>query len=395
MHDRSQRQAPPSTLDMENDMPDTTITAEQLRARVIRRADLKADAEAFVDVRVPGSTPKYNYQLIGAGVSQNPDAFINLREPHGFGLGGASMPHGVTNNLHMHFTAEVFICWAGTWRLRWGPAGEQGEMTFGEGDVATIPPWIFRGFSNLGGDDAYLYTMLGRDVTGGVVWAPSILEKARETGLVISRNNTLIDLRKTPDVQADKIMPPMAEAQIKRLRCYTPEEMARRIVKHDALQWNARPLLDSMLPGGAKEMAPVIGFGLTEERDMTPPVVNPHGFTLEWMRAMADNGLLEHRHANIQAVLVKSGDWQLTVNRDADAHTVAVEPGTVLSIPADVWRSLRCVRGPGEVLLITGSESRTRIEWCADVRQSAQEAGWAIDPDGYIAPTEVLALAAA
>ena len=376
-------------------MADTLLTPEQLRARVIRRVDLKADAEAFVDVRVPGSTPKYNYQLIGAGVSQNPNAFINLREPHGFGLGGASMPHGVTNNLHMHFTAEVFICWAGTWRLRWGPAGEQGEMTIGEGDVATIPPWIFRGFTNVGDDGAYLYTMLGRDVTGGVVWAPSILEKARQTGLVISKSNTLIDLHKTPDVPADKIMPPMAAAQIERLRRYTPDEMARRIVKRADLQWHARPLLDSVLPGGAKEMAPVIGFGLTQDRDMTPPVVNPHGFTLEWLRAAAGNGLLEHRHANIQAVLFKSGDWELSVNRGAAAHSVSVEPGTVVSIPPDIWRSLRCVRGSGEVLLITGSESRTRIEWSAGVRALAQEAGWAIDPDGYIAPTEVLALAAA
>lgn len=376
-------------------MTDTILSADALRARVIRRANLKADPEAFVDVRVPGSSPKYNYQLIGAGVSQNPDTFINLREPHGFGLGGASMPHGVTNNLHMHFTAEVFICWAGTWRLRWGPAGEQGEATFGEGDVATIPPWIFRGFSNVGDDNAYLYTMLGRDVTGGVIWAPSILQKARETGLVISKENTLIDLHKTPDVSPDRIMPPMAAAQIERLRRYTPEEMARRIVRHDALQWHARALLDSVVTGGQKEMAPVIGFGLTEDRDMTPPVVNPHGFTLEWMRAPADNGLLEHRHASMQAVLLKSGQWQLTVNRGTQAHSVAIEPGTVASIPPDVWRSLRCVDGPGEVLLITGSESRTRIEWSADVRHNANKAGWAIDPDGYIAPTEVLSLAAA
>lgn len=380
---------------MENHVTDPILTPEQLRARAIRRSDLKSDPEAFVDVRVPGSSPKYNYQLIGAGVSQNPDTFINLREPHGFGLGGASMPHGVTNNLHMHFTAEVFICWAGEWRLRWGPTGEQGEMTFGEGDVASIPPWIFRGFSNLGQDDAYLYTMLGRDVTGGVVWAPSILEKARETGLVISRNNTLIDLRKTPDVSPEGIMPPMAAAQIARLRRYTPEEMARRIVRHDALHWHAQPLLDSMLPGGHKEMAPVIGFGLTEARDMTPPVVNPHGFTLEWLRATAGNGLLEHRHANAQAVLVKSGDWQVTVNRGSQAHSVPLEPGTVVSIPPCVWRALTCVRGSGEILLIAGSESRTRIEWSADIRKGAQEAGWAIDPDGYLAPTEVLALAAA
>ncbi len=380
---------------MENHLTDLILTPEQLRARVIRRTDLKSDPEAFVDVRVPGSTPKYNYQLIGAGVSQNPDTFINLPEPHGFGLGGASMPHGVTNNLHMHFTAEVFICWAGSWRLRWGPEGEQGEVTFGEGDVATIPPWIFRGFSNLGGDDAYLYTMLGRDVTGGVIWAPSILQKARETGLVISRENTLIDLHKTPDVSADRIMPPMAAQQIARLRSYTPQEMARRIVNHDALHWHARPLLDSVLAGGQKELAPVIGFGLTEDREMTPPVVNPHGFTLEWMRAPTDNGLLQHRHANTQAILVKSGDWLLTVNRGTQAHDAAVEPGTVVSIPPGVWRSLRCVRGPGEVLLITGSESRTRVEWSTDVRQNAEKAGWAIDPDGYIAPTDVLALAAA
>ena len=393
---RSSRRAAPFDFDsMEKHMTDPTLTPEQLRARVIRRADLKSDPEAFVDVRVPGSTPKYNYQLIGAGVSQNPDTFINLREPHGFGLGGASMPHGVTNNLHMHFTAEVFICWAGTWRLRWGPSGEQGETTFGEGDVASIPPWIFRGFSNEGDDGAYLYTMLGRDVTGGVIWAPSILQKARETGLVISKENTLIDLHKTPDVAPDRIMPPMAAAQIARLRRYTPEEMAHRIVKHDALHWHARPLLDSVLAGGRKEMAPVIGFGLAEDRDMTPPVVNPHGFTMEWMRVQTHNGLLEHRHANIQAILVKSGDWQLTVNRGAQAHDVVVEPGTVVSIPSRVWRSLRCVRGEGEVLLITGSESRTHIEWSADVLQNAKTAGWAIDPDGYIAPAEVLALAAA
>jgi quercetin dioxygenase-like cupin family protein len=187
----------------------------------------------------------------------------------------------------------------------------------------------------------------------------------------------------------------MAAEQIAQLRRYTPEAMARRIVKHDALQWHARPLLDSVLDGGHKAMAPVIGFGLSEDRDMTPPVVNPHGFTMEWMRAQPDNGLLEHRHANIQALLVKSGDWKLTVNRGAQAHAVTVEAGTVVSIPPKVWRSLRCVRGAGQVLLITGSESRTRIEWSDDVRRNAQGAGWAIDPDGYIAPTEVLALAAA
>jgi hypothetical protein len=375
-------------------MNEIVISAEQLAARVIRRSDLKSDAEAFVDVRLPGSTPKYNYQLIGPGVSQNPHSFINLKEPHGFGLGGASMPHGVTNNLHMHFTAEVFMCWAGHWRLRWGPAGEQGELAFSEGDVASLPPWIFRGFSNEGDDDGYLYTMLGRDVTGGVVWAPSILEKARQTGLVISRQNSLIDLHKTPGVNPDLVMPAMPASQISKLRSYSIQEMERRVVAHDALRWNPQPLLDSVLPGGYKQMAPVIGFGLTEDRDDTPPVFNPHGFTIEWLRADAGQGLLRHRHANAQVILVKEGDWMLTLNSEANAVAVTLNSGTVVSIPASAWRSLTCVKGSGKLLMVSGSESRTRIEWSPEVRNAAYESGWALDQNGYIAPVEVLALAA-
>ncbi|PUA19520.1 hypothetical protein [Glaciimonas sp. PCH181] len=375
-------------------MRSIVITPSQMNARIIKRTDLKSDAEAFVDVRLPGSTPKYNYQLIGEGVSQNPHSFVNLCEPHGFALGGASMPHGITNNLHMHFTAEVFMCWGGQWRLRWGPSGEQGETLFEEGDVATIPPWIFRGFTNEGDDKGYLYTVLGRDLTGGVIWAPSILEKARATGLVISKKNTLIDLHKTPDVSPDLIMPPMPAEKIAGLRHYTPEEMERRLVRHDALQWHAFPLLDSLLPGGSKEMASVIGFGLAENRDLVPPVVNPHGFTMEWLRSPVGNGLLEHRHSSTQAILVKEGSWRFTLNSGVDSHSVVIEPGTVISIPPDAWRSLVCVKGSGKLLLVTGGESRTRIEWAMSVLDAAAALGWALDQNGYIAPTAILELAA-
>ena len=86
-------------------MEEIIVSAAELRRRTIPFTDLKSDSEAFVDTRLPGSTPKYNYALIGSGVSQNPDAHINLREPHGFNVGGAAMPKGVTNNLHVHFTA--------------------------------------------------------------------------------------------------------------------------------------------------------------------------------------------------------------------------------------------------------------------------------------------------
>ena len=100
--------------------PALTLDPSEFARRVIRPGEFVADRSAFVDVRLPRSAGKASYSLIGPGVSQNPDQVVNLPEAHGFHVGAASMGHGVVNNQHMHFTAEVFICTRGAWRMRIG-----------------------------------------------------------------------------------------------------------------------------------------------------------------------------------------------------------------------------------------------------------------------------------
>ena len=171
---------------------DVVVTAEELTYRTILRKDLKEDRAAFLDTKIPGSEAKINYPLIGPGVSENADQVIPVTEPHGFNLGGAVMPAGVINNLHLHFTAEVFMCFAGEWQFRWGVDGADGEAIVSEGDVISIPTWIFRGFTSLT-DDAWLYTALGRDDSGGLIWAPSVIEAAAKTGRHLSAAGTIIE----------------------------------------------------------------------------------------------------------------------------------------------------------------------------------------------------------
>ena len=118
------------------------ITPEALAERHIPFSSLRYTTEAFVDYCIPECTPKYNYALIGPGVSQNPKQPVNLREPHGFQVGAVSMPHGKTNPAHMHFTCEVFICVRGTWRVRWGFNPEDLHAEIGEGDIVSVPTWI-------------------------------------------------------------------------------------------------------------------------------------------------------------------------------------------------------------------------------------------------------------
>lgn len=164
---------------------DVVVTSTELKERTILRDGLPPDTAAFIDTRLPGSQGKANYPLIGAGVSENAAQAIPVTAPHGFGLGAAVMTEGVTNNLHLHFTAEVFMCFGGQWQFRWGVDGTDGETLVQDGDVISIPTWIFQGFTSLS-DDAWLYTALGRDVSGGLIWAPSVLERAAGLGMYLS-----------------------------------------------------------------------------------------------------------------------------------------------------------------------------------------------------------------
>ncbi|MGU0056333.1 hypothetical protein ACVXG7_13815 [Enterobacter hormaechei] len=93
---------------------------------------------AFIDCKLPGSHLKQNYSFIGPGVTQSSEQVVNIPEPHGFNIGAAAMPKGVTNNLHLHFTAEVFPIHEGTC-FRWGANGEH-EAEFSAPTILSIRP---------------------------------------------------------------------------------------------------------------------------------------------------------------------------------------------------------------------------------------------------------------
>ena len=171
----------------------SSLTQSDARARHIQRSDMVACKLAFIDCKMPGSERKENYSLVGPGVTQSHDQVVNLTEAHGFSLGVAAMPPGTVNNLHIHFTAEVFMIQRGTWTFRWGADGRDGEVVGRPGDVVSIPTWIFRGFTNSGQEDGWIFTALGGDDTGGIIWHPSILENAAQYGMFLTQDNMLVD----------------------------------------------------------------------------------------------------------------------------------------------------------------------------------------------------------
>jgi len=372
--------------------PASPIDPSEFARRVIRPEEFVADRSAFVDVRLPRSSGKASYSLIGPGVSQNPDQVVNLPEAHGFHVGAASMGHGVVNNQHMHFTAEVFICTQGAWRMRIGEHGQQ-TLDISAGTVFSVPTWVFRGFENIGPDDGWLYAVLGGDETGGIVWAPSVLRAAAETGLFLGPDGTVIE---AADGRAPKnCVEPLGPSQLSSLDSYSDTDLAARAVTLADLAWSRHALLSSVSLNGASppvELAPVIGHGVTEDRHHRPPITNPHGFSVEWLRAAPGASFGLHRLTAPQAAILTAGRWEVSVNRGADRLAERPEEGSVVSVPPGAWRDFANV-GESEAyaLIVCNSQQRPRILWDEALAQSAADNGWSRDASGYLAPASLIA----
>lgn len=172
-------------------------TSETLAERLVRYADLVPCYNAFIDCRTPGSEAKENFTIIGPGVSENPHQHVHIAEPHGFNIGGARQPPGCVNSQHSHDTAEVFVAHSGHWRFDLGEHGDDAQVELHPGDVISIPTRMFRGFTALSlaedGTPGFLWSVLGQDDPGRVTWAPNVFEMAKDFGLVLLDNGSLVD----------------------------------------------------------------------------------------------------------------------------------------------------------------------------------------------------------
>ena len=263
-----------------------------------------------------------------------------------------------------------------------------------------MPTWIYRGFQNVGDDEGFMFTALGQNDTGGILWGPQTLQAAREQGVHLTEDYRIIDeqLGQTWDEQTMRRLQPMTSEEIAQLRRWTPEQMGRRVVRHADLQWSSRALLDAALPGCGAQMAPVIGFGLSQDRDQQAPIGNAHGFSIEWLKIPAGGQVSLHRLACQQVLTVHRGAVAIEVS-DQAPDTGDIESSLITSIanghtegwdsfamPAHVWRRYRNM-GQTEALLLlmTPGDARKTIDWAPAVVSAAAAAGYAIDANGYLA----------
>ena len=297
-----------------------TWTAAAMEQRVVRYGDLRPCYNAFIDTRTPGSETKENFTIIGPGVSENPDQYVHISQPHGFNIGGARQPPGCVNSQHSHDTAEVFVVHSGHWRFDLGEHGDDAQLTIGPGDVISIPAQTFRGFTNVGSESGFLFAVLGEDDPGHVLWAPEVFALAQQHGLVLLESGRLIDTVAGQQVPADATpMPVTSPAQIAALTRVGGAEAAGFVWRNE--------------DGAGTYATAIIGAA--------GPLAWEHGFELERID-IAAGGTLECAPApSSEVVFVHSGTLDIRWPEGA----VALCPGDTMTTPTGLNRSFSSATG--------------------------------------------------
>lgn len=295
------------------------MTPAEMEARIVRYGDLQPCRTAFIDAHTPGSNQKENFTIIGGGVSESADQHVHIRDTPGFNIGAAGQPPKCRNSLHSHRTAEVFFVLSGRWRFFWGRRGTAGEVVLEEGDIFNIPTGIFRGFENVGTDYGMIMAILGGDdAGGGVIWAPQVIEDARDHGLVLGRNGKLYDTRKGQTLPEG--VPPMPLLTEEELRAF-PEPSAAEVIRAHVARYR------DLMALAAGQPAKVIGAqAILRDRP---------GFEVE---LLTRGSIPEAAYATPghEVLMPVRGYWRLTWQ----GGTTVLNPGDTCAIPPGVSHAL-------------------------------------------------------
>ena len=288
--------------------------------RLAKFEDLIPSTLPFVEGKLEGHKERKNYSIVGPGVAEDSKQFVKIAMPHSFNLGAVSALPKNGSGLHSHTTAEVFIIYSGKWRFYWGAEGKD-ETILSAGDIISMPTNMFRGFENAGNKEGLIFVVLGGDDPGIITWVPSVLEKAKQTGMALLNDNSLIDLS-INDIPRDKsLLKPISSEEIKKFDNYKLNELEKYICKFSDRANYENKINENF------NLIQILGD--TFQGKKFNPIINQNtGFNLSTLKAK--KGKLENlKFLKPTIMFSQKGSWQIKI----DDFLMKVNARDTISIP--------------------------------------------------------------
>ena len=298
--------------------------------RIAKFSELTPSTLPFVEGRLEGHKERKNYSIVGPGVAEDSEQSVKISQAHGYNLGAVSANPKNGSGLHSHTTAEVFLIYSGKWRFYWGQDGKN-EIILGKGDIISMPTNMFRGFENAGEDEGLIFVVLGNDDPGIITWVPKVLINAKETGLALLDDNSLIDLKKNGVPNGKKLLEPINNEQLDKFDNYNLDEIEKFICK-----FNNQSKFEHNLNNKIK-LIQIIGNQFSDQ-NYKPLISHNTGFNLSILKSM--NGKIEDLIFKEPTILFsQKGLWTIKINNDDfkidSKDTFSVPLNTKISISVE------------------------------------------------------------
>ena len=298
--------------------------------RIARFNELTPSTLPFVEGRIQGHKERKNYSIVGPGVAEDSQQSVKISKPHGYNLGAVSANPKNGSGLHSHTTAEVFLIYSGNWRFYWGADGKN-EIILSQGDIISMPTNMFRGFENAGKEEGLIFVVLGNDDPGIITWVPNVLIKAKETGLALLDDNSLVDLNESEIPPNKKLLEPITNEMLQKFDNYEINEIENFICRFKN-QHNHE--ID--LKNGIK-LIQIIGNNFSN-KNYNYLINHNTGFNLSILKAK--KGLIEDLIFDKPTILFsQKGNWKVKIGKDEfninSKDTFSLPLNTKLSISID------------------------------------------------------------
>ena len=295
--------------------------------RIAKFNELTPSTLPFVEGRLEGHRERKNYSIVGPGVAEDSEQSVKISKAHGYNLGAVSANPKNGSGLHSHTTAEVFLIYSGKWRFYWGVDGKN-EIILGKGDIISMPTNMFRGFENAGDEEGLIFVVLGNDDPGIITWIPKVLISAKETGLALLDDNSLIDLKKNKIPTGKKLLEPISNDQLQKFDNYSLNEIEKFICRFDN-----QSKFQNDLDNGIK-LIQIIGNQFCNQ-SYNPLIDQNTGFNLSILKSK--NGQIKDLIFTKPTIMFsQKGLWKIKIENDIfeinSKDTFSVPLNTKLSI---------------------------------------------------------------
>jgi len=168
------------------------------------------------------------------------------------------------------------------------------------------------------------------------------------------------------------------------IRQVSKEEMRKRTARFKELKSSREAFVDSLIPGGEREIFNVIGAGVTEDPSLSPAITAVEDFNLTFVRAEPGKGASLHYHPTVEVFMPFSGKWAVFWG-DNSENEVILDPLDVVSVPPGVMRGFRNAGNVTRPALVPPSiASSTPVSWHPKVLDAAKKTPLRLDERGNV-----------